>query len=775
MHIGQNNLRRQLAAACIAVASVVVPLASSPASGRGSAIVERFTPDSGGFTVFASALPTVHPGGEFGFVLAGNRLLCTFELATGAYVSSLDLGLEMSAALEAQPVAPMTLSANGRVLALVAAGSARFYDVSSEGVVTERSSVSNVLSVAVRMNDDGRLAVVALDTDTVEIATIDTTTGAAFDVQHLVAGETPIEVRYDPDRRVAEVLTTTGLVFLRHKSNGNLTESGRYPRPGFSGDAYSQFSALGKRGRVAFTVDTGGAALIGLSLKGRQTARAPAPLPDRYSAPVAATPDGSTIAVTRVSASTGRPTALAFFRSDGRGLVKGDPEQLQLDDSLGEIGTIAFDPTGTYAAVSFPQSSTILLIDVATRQELDRTTAVGSADGFAFTSDGRGIVVSGSNTVAPIVPMGPGGVTVIEIVRREFDDANAVRFDRVPGVLVRPGDRAVSFANRFFAVVASDSADALFSYNVSAGTLLDRVDLGPSMGLVAVSPDRQTLVVSAGGGLGVFRVDDDGRISQVGSSTPGAIPPSVAPCLAFHPARQLAYVTAGNAVWKVNLVTGFSTRFAIGSAGTWVTNPAIGSGGTRFYALEGTSTMVRCELDSDGDVAVIDRIGLPATLDPESPRVAYDVDATRVWMVNGLRVLQVSLLTGEVEDQSSNVATGRGIVFVADRLLAVLPEGGGPIAYVEVADGGLRLDSEVDVGGDPFAVSGGGTLAIDSVTGRMFLPVGTRVLSVTGDGMVVGIDDDSVAAHLSFVTPLSQLAYPDLARFPGSTVVARGF
>ena len=134
-------------------------------------------------------------------------------------------------------------------------------------------------------------------------------------------------------------------------------------------------------------------------------------------------------------------------------------------------------------------------------------TAVGSADGFSFTSDGKRIVVSGSNTVAPVVPMGPGGVTVLPIVRREFDDANAIRFDRVPGVLVRPGDRAVSFANRFFAVVASDSADALFSYNVSAGTLLDRVDLGPSMGLVAVSPDRQTLVVSAGGGLGVFQVD----------------------------------------------------------------------------------------------------------------------------------------------------------------------------------------------------------------------------------------------------------------------------
>lgn len=725
--------------------------------------------------MFASALPAVHPGGEFGFVLAGNRLLCTFELATGAYVSSLDLGLEMFAALEAQPVAPVTLSANGRVLALVAAGSARFYDVSSEGVVTERSSVSNVLSVAVRMNDDGRLAVVALDTDTVEIATIDTTTGAAFDVLHLVAGEAPIEIRYDPDRRVAGVLTTTGLVFLRHKSNGNLTESGRYTRTGFSGDAFSQFSTLGKRGRVAFTVDAGGAALIGLSLKGKQTARAPAPLPDRYSAPVAATPDGSTIAVTRVSASTGRPTALAFFRSDGRGLAKGDPEQLQLDDNLGEIGTIEFDPTGTYAAVSFPQSSTILLIDVATRQELDRTTAVGSADGFSFTSDGRGIVVSGSNTVAPVVPMGPGGVTVLPIVRREFDQSNAVRFDRLPGVLVRPGDRAVSFANRFFAVVASDSADALFSYNVSAGTLLDRVDLGPSMGLVAVSPDRRTLVVSAGGGLGVFRVDDDGRISQVGSSTTGAVPPSVAPCLVFHPTRQVAYVTADDSVWKVNLVTGFSTRFAIGSAGTRLTNPAIGSGGTRFYALEGTSALVRCELDGNGDVEAIDRIGLHATLDPDSPRVAYDADATRVWMVNGLRVLQVSLLTGEVEDQSSNVATGRGIVFVADRLLAVLPEGGGPIAYVEVADGGLRLDSEVDVGGDPFAATGGGSLAIDSVTGRMFLAVGTRVVSVTGDGMVVGIDDDSIAAHLSFVTPLAQLAYPDLARFPGTVVVARGF
>ncbi|MBK6314725.1 MAG: hypothetical protein IPF53_10540 [Blastocatellia bacterium] len=777
MHIGRNSLWRPPVAAVLAVAGVVALIAPQSAGGQGSAIVERFTPDSGGFTVSASAPPVAHPGGEFGFAVAGNRLLCTFELATGEYVRAVDLGLETFAALESDAAAatPLTLSSNGRVLALVAAGTARFYDVTNDGVVSARSDLGEALPVIVRLTDDGALAVVALGGTAPRIATVDTDTGEVLDAFGLGALEVPIEVRYAADRRAIEVLTSERLVFLRHKTNGNLSQTGEYVRGGFSGDAYSQFTTLGKRGRVAFTVDSGGAALVGLSLKGKQTARAPAPLPDRYSSPVAATPDGSTIGVARVSASTGLPTSIAFFEGDGRGLAKGDPKLLPLGDGLGEIGRLEFDPTGAVAVASFPQSSTLLLIDVETRRELDRTTAIGSADGFSFTSDGKRLLVSGSPNVGPLVPMGPGGVTVLPIIRREFDDPGAVRFERLPGVLVRPGDRAVSFANRFYAVVASDAADALFSFNVSAGSLLDRVELGPSMGLVAVAPDRRTLVVSAGGGIGVFEVDDDGRISQVGSSTPGAEPPSVAPCIVFHPSEQLAFVTADDAVWRVNLVTGFSTRFAIGGAGSRLTNPAIGSNGTRFYALEGTDTIVRCALGEGGGVTVIDRMELQATLDPVAPRVAYDGDATRVWMMNRMRVLQQSLLTGEVEDLSSNVATGRGVVFVRDRLLAVLPEGGGPIAYVEVADGGLRLDSAVDVGGDPFGVFGGGSLSIDAATERMFLPVGTRVLSVTGGGVVVDIDGDSIATHVSFVTPLPQLAYPDLARFPGSVVVARGF
>lgn len=754
----------------------LVLLTTAPAAiGRGSGVVERFTPDSGGFIVHARSPATLHPQGAFGLAVAGNRLLCTFELETGEFVRSLDLGLETFVALESQPVAPLTLSANGRVAALVAGGSVRFFDITNEGIVSDRNALANVRPVAVRLSDDGALAMLAMGGDLARISTVETASGEVLDAFDLQTGESPIEIRYAPDRRAAAVLTTSGLVFFRHKTNGNLMLSGQYARSGFAGDAYSQFSTLGKRGRVAFTVDAGGTALIGLSLKGKQTARAPAPLPDRYSAPVTASPDGSTIAVARASASTGRASAIAFFEGDGRGLAKGDPKLLQLGDSLGDIGTMVFDPTGATVAISFPQTSTILLVDVATRQELDRTTVVGSANGLEFTADGKRIVVTGSPTMTPVVPMGPGGFTVLSIVRREFDEVGASRFDRVPGVLVRPGDRSASFPNRFFAIAASDSADALYSYNVSSGSELDRVELGPSMGLVVLAPDRRTLVVSAGGGLGVFEIDDDGQLTQRGSSTPGAVPPAIAPCVVFHPSLQVAYVTAERSVWRVNLTTGFSTRYAIGGAGSRLTNPAVGSGGTSLIALEGTDTIVRCALDGDGAVALIDRITVQTTLDPRAPRIAYDPEAARLWYVSGLQVRQLNVLTGEVDDVSSNVATGRGIVWVGDRLLAVLPEGGGPIAYVQVADGGLRLDSEVDVGGDPFGVFGGGSFGFDGTTGRMFLPVGARVLSVTAEGSVVVIDGDSVATHVTFITPLPQLAYPDLAPFPGSYAIARGF
>lgn len=716
-----------------------------------------------------------HPDGEFGFALVGNRLLCTFELATGEYVRSADLGVETLRALESDPVAPLTISANGRVLALAAAGSVRFFDASGEGILEERATLANALPVTVRMSDDGRTAIVALSGVRDRIVTVDTRSAEALDEYELEPGESPIELRYEPGRRAIAVLTTTGLLFLRHQPNGRLELSGRYLRGGFAGDAFSQFSALGKRGRVVFTVDSGGAALVGLSLKGKQTARAPAPLPDRYSAPVAASPDGSTIAVSRVSASTGRPAAVAFFEGDGRGLAKGNPKLLQLGDGLGDIGSVAFDPTGATVAISFPQSSTILLVEVSTRLELDRTMAVGSADGLAFTSDGRKLIVTGSPTLAPIVPMGPGGITVLPIVRREFEETTAARFARVPGVIVRPGDRAASFANRFFAVAASDSADALFSYNVSSGVEVDRVELGPSMGLLVVAPNGRTMVVSAGGGLGVFDVDDDGRITQRGSSTPGAVPPALAPCIAFHPSRAIAYVTADDSIWRVNLVTGTATRVTVGGAGGRLTNPAVDSTGTRLVALEGTQAIVRCALDEGGGVSLVDRLTVQTTLDPASPRVAYDAGAMKMWYVSGQQVRQLNLLTGDVDDVSSNIATGRGIVRVADRLLAVLPEGGGPIAYVEVADGGLRLDSEVGVGGNPFDGFGGGSAGFDAESGRLFLPVGMRIVSVVADGAAVDIDSGSLAAHVSFVKPLAQLAYPDLARFPGNYVVARGF
>ena len=60
-------------------------------------------------------------------------------------------------------------------------------------------------------------------------------------------------------------------------------------------------------------------AVIALSLKGQQTAREPARQPNRYSTPVAASPDGSKIVAVSVSAQTGNAVALSFFRGEGRG------------------------------------------------------------------------------------------------------------------------------------------------------------------------------------------------------------------------------------------------------------------------------------------------------------------------------------------------------------------------------------------------------------------------------------------------------------------------
>lgn len=778
MNIGRDRSRRASGtrlAALLAAFAIVGSVGAGRAIGRGAAILERFTPETGGFPVAPANPPVFHPNGEFAFAIAGNRLLCTIDAVTGAYVRSTDLGLETFASLEEHPVAPMTISANGRVLALVAAGTARFYDVDGEGVVQARSTVPGVLPVAIRLSGDGRLAVVAVGGAPASVATVSTEDGSVRDSFELEAGEAPIDVLYAPDRRAVSVVTTSGIVFLRHKENGNLSESGRYARPGFTGDAYAGLAALGKRGRVVFTIDSGGTALVGVSLKGRQSGRVPAPLPDRFSAPVAVSPDGSTIVATRASAATGLPAGLLIYRGEGRGFANGAPDAVPFGEGLGEIGTLGFDSAGGVLAVSFPRASTVVLVDVATRREVDRTTAVGSADGFAFAPEGRGLAIAGSPGAEAVTPTGPGAVTFLPVVRRAFDEASAVRFDRVPGVIVRPGDRAASFPNRFYAVTASDAADTLTSYNVTSGGVLDRVALGPSMGFLVVAPDRRTLVVSAGGGLGVFAVDDDGMISQVGPVVPGAIPPALAPCIAFHPSRAIAYVTAELAVWRVDLQSGSIDRFDVGTAG--LTNPAVGSGGTRLYALDGVGAIVRCSLDGAGGVSVIDRVPVQATLDPRAPRVAYDPDATTVWMVSGQMVRQVNLATGNTEDLSSNVASGRGIVFVGGRILAVLPENGGPIAYVEVADGGLRLDSEVDAGGDPFGMFGGGSLGVDPAGGRMFLPVtgSGRVVSVTGDGNVVDLDGESVVVHVTFDTPLPRLAYPDLGRFPGSTVVARGF
>ena len=69
--------------------------------------------------------------------------------------------------------------------------------------------------------------------------------------------------------------------------------------------------------------------------------------------------DGKTIVATNVNGQTGAPAGLLFYKGDARGIVKGDPDVLDIDPSLGPVAQLAFDPTGALLAVTLPSSSTI--------------------------------------------------------------------------------------------------------------------------------------------------------------------------------------------------------------------------------------------------------------------------------------------------------------------------------------------------------------------------------------------------------------------------------
>lgn len=763
-----------LAAAALSVATWW-PAHSGAAAQSGAATLSSFTPESGGFSLHAAAPPLPHPNGDLFFVLAANRLLCTADAETGAYVAALDLGLEVAAALAREPRAPMTISKDGRVLALPAAGAVRFFDVERTGRVTPRSQFPAATGSAVEagLSADGETAVFAYGPSPAAVATVRTRDAKLLDSIPLSSDEAPLETGYSPDRGALSVVTAHGVLLFLHSATGKLKQTGVYRREGFAGDAFSGLEALGKGGRVVFTIEQGGAALVGVSLKGKQTARAPSRLPDRFSAPVAASPDGSAVAAVSVSGTTGAPVAIMLFAATGRGLKKGQPKTVAVDDGLGPVGRLEFDPAGALLAASFPASGTVLLVDAAAGRVVGETRAVGSAEGLAFGPDSRSLLVAGSPTALPAASLGAGAVTVFPVSRRGIEEAGAVRFARLPGVIFGAGDRAIGFGQKFYAVAGSGADDAVYSFFAHSGNLIERLDVGASMGLVAAAPDGRTLVASGDGGVVVLTIDASGRLSRVGPGTPGAVPHDLAPSVAFHPSGRFAYVTSGRDVWRVDLETGVSDRFALGREGSELTNPAVSASGTRLYAVEDGARLVRALLDVSGRPSVLDRVTLEATLDPAAPRVAYDAAGLRMWAADGGVVRQYSLFTGAVDAVSEPREIGRDVVLVAPGMLAALPEGEGAVVFYSLSGGTLEVVGEAAVPAGPFAPLGGGSPAADAATGALFVPLaGARsVLSLRPGGEAVVLDGAAAAYHLGFSAPLPQLVYADVTRFPGSVVI----
>ncbi len=736
----------------LVAAVVAVTFVSASVARAGSALIDRFTPESGGFAFYTRSpvLPT--PNGNFFFALAANRLLCTVDATTGAYVSSIDIGLEAFGGLERQPIAPMTLSKDGKVLALPAAGAVRFFDVEQGGRLTARSEypAPTGATSAVGLTSDGKLAVVAVGSEFGIVASVRTSDAKELDSKPLGAGEAPIHTEYSPQQSALSIVTPDRVVVYRHDERGKLKRSGQYERQGFVGDAFSGIEALGKGGRVIYTVEEGGSALIGVNLKGKQTGREAAQGTNRFSSPVAVSPDGGKVAVASVSGLTGASVALVLYNGDGKG-PKGQPSAVALDSALGPVGQVAFNGDATLVAASFPTSDMLLLVDVEAEQIVG-TRRTSDVEGLVFATNGRTLFASRE-----------GGVDLLPVSRRGFDEAAALAFDELPGAIFGPADRAFAFPSRFFGIASSGATDAMFTFNASSGGEIQRVDVGASTGWFAVAPDAQTIVASGGGGLLVLKIDDSGRLTARGSATPGAIPPDRAPAVAFHPVLQIAYVTAGASVWRVDLTSGGSTEFAIGGEGATLTNPAVAGG--RLYAIENGTRMVRCSLDGAGQPAVVGRTTLDVTLDAAAPRVAYDVTGGRMWAADGDVVRQYDLFTGIEVAESETAAIGRAVVLVAPDLLAAIPDGAGSVVFYDLS---LRVTGQADVSS---VVSV--TPAVDSR--RLYLSTADGIVAVEEDGTVTTLDDSSTALHLSFTAPLARLVYPDLLKFPGSVVIATGF
>lgn len=766
-------------AAVLLVASVWASGATGRASDeRGAALINRLTPASGGFSLSPTSPPLVHPSGEFFFCIVANRLLCSVNTTTGDYIASFDFGLNLAARIAEQPIVPMSISEDGTVLAVPAAGAIRFFTVGVGGRLTVLSEFATPTGspVQVGLTPNGKLAVFASGPGPSTVNTIKTASAELLNSIPLSIDETPLFNDYSPERRAISIITPKSVLIFRHNDAGKLSQTGMYLRIGFVGDTLSGLGAVGKRGRVIFTVEEGGSALIGLSLKGKQTTRVAADLPDRFSAPVAASPDGATIVATLVSGQTGLPKALYFFRGEGR-KIKGNPTIVPLDASLGKFGQMLFDPTGELLTASFPQSGRVLLFDVGARQLVQTTSLVGSSFGLAFSRGGRNLLIVGSASSAPLSPIQSGGVTILPVTRRGFDEAGALRFERLPGALFGPGDKAFGFQNKSYAVATCGAADQIYTFNTASGGLIDLIDLGPSMGMLAVSPDRRTLVVSGGGGIVVFSINDEGHLTQKGGATPGAVPPEAAPNVAFDPDGRFAYVTAENAIWRVNLTTGASEAFELYAAGTQLSNPKVDAAGARLYAIKDSNDLVRCTLDANGRPTLIGTTTLDANLDSAAPIVAYDDSGSLMWFVSNGVLKQVKLFNGIVESSAQGRSIGRDTVLVAPGLLAVLPDGATPLAFFDTTGRTPTFLRELTLGAPVFSPSPGGTAAVNPATRTLYVPLteARTILAIPDEGDPFVIDQTTGAAHLNLTTGPNQLVYPDLGAFPGSVVAARGF
>jgi hypothetical protein len=736
----------------------------------------RFVPPASDVSLFPPVAPAVHPRGEFFFVVVRNRLLCTVDAATGQYIQSYDLGFDLSNALAAKPLAPITLSGNGSVLALLAGGAARFFTVTRDGVLSPLSQYATPTDsgAPIWLNDDGSMAVVASGPSGV-VATVKTSAGTELDSIPLSVSETPLHTDYSDDALVLSVTTERNVLVFQHDDRGKLKQKASYRRDTAPGNPFTDVQALGKLGKVLWTIEDTGDALVGLNTRnGREIGRATAEPRDQFAAPLAVSPDGKRIVVTAVRPATGAPEALYFYRVKDRALADRDPQRMELPRDLGRLERLFFDPTGTYLAALFPDTSTILLVEPVEHEVLGLTHVVAQPGGMSFTPNGRALVVSGFPVGATGTPSAAPGVTIIPVAGRGFVEESRTIFSELPGALFTAGDRAFTFQSKSYALASASAAGGLYSFHVETLATIDALDIGSSNGSVVVAPDSHTLVVSGGGGTMIVYLDDAGRFRRVGSATPGAVPDAIVPSVAFHPSEPIAYVTSGNSVWKFDLETGASAQFAFGDADTKITNPIVDGPGHRLYAIVDGTTLLRLAVDDDGDLSRVNAYVLEVALDPAAPRVAYDSTGSYLWCVDGQVVRVYDTLFGVEIGASEARAIGRDVVLVAPGLLAALPDGPGSVVFYDVSSVTPTVIGEVAVDAAPFAPIAGGSPAIDVGARTIYLPlVGSRqvVAIAAPNGPVTTIDSDVAAAHLSIVPAVGRLAYPDLGVFPGSVVI----